>query len=220
MGSPDSEKDHAEEHPQHEVVITKSFAVGKTEVTFAQWDHCVAAGPCPQVSNSDWGRGEQPVMNISWKDAKQYVEWLSRITGKEYRLLSEAEWEYAARAGRATQFSFSGEHNNEQLDRYAWYGDNSKGMAHPVGEKAADDFGLHDMYGNVNEWVEDAWHGGYQGAPVDGSPWPDIGQARHIVRGGSWSDDPPGLRAAGRLPVDGVQASNSIGFRVARTLNP
>ena len=107
MGSPDSEKDRSDsEGPQHEVMIAKPFAVGRTEVTFAERDACAVAGGCPKASDSTWGRGERPVINVSWDDAKQYVDWLSKMTGKKYRLLTEAEWEYAARAGRQTRFSF------------------------------------------------------------------------------------------------------------------
>jgi formylglycine-generating enzyme required for sulfatase activity len=152
MGSPESEKDRSRiEGPQHEVTIAKPFAVGKTEVTFAEWDACVAAGACPKVPDMSWGRDNRPVINVSWDDAKQYTAWLSRITGKNYRLLTETEWEYAARAGSETRFSFGDDET--QLDQHAWYSRNSNVKTQPVGEKRPNAFGLHDMHGNVLEWV-------------------------------------------------------------------
>jgi formylglycine-generating enzyme required for sulfatase activity len=119
MGSPDEEKDRfGDEDPRHEVTIAAPFAVSKTEVTFPEWDACVAAGACARVSDSaGWGRDGRPVINVSWDDAKQYVAWLSRMTGKGYRLLTEAEWEYAARAGSAARFAFGDDEG--QLDRHA-----------------------------------------------------------------------------------------------------
>jgi hypothetical protein len=124
MGSPDEEKDRfGDEDPRHEVTIAAPFAVSKTEVTFPEWDACIAAGACARVSDSaGWGRDGRPVINVSWDDAKQYVAWLSRMTGKAYRLLTEAEWEYAARAGSAARFAFGDDEG--QLDRHAWYNRN------------------------------------------------------------------------------------------------
>jgi formylglycine-generating enzyme required for sulfatase activity len=228
MGSPDCEEDRSvgEEGPRHKVMIAKSFAVGRTEVTFAEWDTCVAAGVCSSASDLTWGRGDRPVINVSWDDAKQYVVWLSRITGKEYRLLTEAEWEYAARAGSQARYSFGDD--NAQLDQYAWYGPNSSRQTHPVGKKKPNAFGLHDMQGNVGEWVEDLWHDSYQGAPTDGSPWVKDGDpsgrdgdaSGRVVRGGHFGSGPQFLRAAYRGRLTPVTLASSLGFRLARTLNP
>jgi len=171
------------------------------------------------ASDSGWGRGDRPVINVSWYDAKQYVDWLARVTGKKYRLLSEAEWEYAARAGSRTRFSFGDD--EAQLDQHAWYGSNSGDKTHPVAKKAANAFGLHDMHGNAYEWVEDRWHNTYEGAPTDGSSWVEDGEEMvRVVHGGSWQRDPKDLRAAHRDGYpDGFRDYN-IGFRLARTLNP
>jgi formylglycine-generating enzyme required for sulfatase activity len=218
MGSPQGDKDHSSaEGPQHEVTIAMPFAVGKTEVTFAEWDACVAAAMCAQVRDSTWGRGNRPVINLTWDDAKQYVAWLSRTTGKQYRLLSESEWEYAARAGSQTRFSFGDD--EAQLERYAWYHGNSDRKTQPVAEKAANPFGLHDMHGNVFEWVEDPWHANYEGAPSDGSAWLEDGApGRRVVRGGSWYYDPPNLRSASRSGPPSDLRDGNVGFRVARAL--
>jgi formylglycine-generating enzyme required for sulfatase activity len=172
MGSPEGEPGrYSGEGPQHEVTIAKPFAVGRTEVTFSEWDACVAAGACLKAADNGWGRDDQPVINVSWDDVQQYVAWLARITGKEYRLLSEAEWEYAARAGNSGRYGLLNmlrqeSDENVQLDQFAWYNSNSDGKTHPVGKKAANAFGLHDMHGNVFEWVEDPWHDNYEDAPL------------------------------------------------------
>jgi formylglycine-generating enzyme required for sulfatase activity len=218
MGSPATETDRgANEGPQHRVTIAKPFAVGRTEVTFAQWDACVAAGACRQVSDNGWGRGDRPVINVGWRDAAQYVEWLAGVTGKPYRLLSEAEWEYAARAGTTTRFSFGDD--DTELGRYAWYFKNSNRKTQAAGTKEANAFGLYDMQGNVYEWVADPWHDSYENAPSDGSVWQnDPAPNRHVVRGGSWYFDAKELRSASRAgPPSGLQDGN-VGFRVGRTL--
>jgi formylglycine-generating enzyme required for sulfatase activity len=218
MGSPATEADRSpNEGPQHEVTIAKPFAVGRTEVTFAQWDACVAAGACRKLGDNAWGRGDRPVINVGWSDAVQYVEWLARMTGKPYRLLSEAEWEYAARAGTTTRFSFGDD--DSQLDRYAWYFKNSDRKTQAVGSKTANGFGLYDMHGNVYEWVADPWHENYENAPSDGSVWREnLVPNRHVARSGSWYFDARNLRSASRVgPPSNLQDGN-VGLRVARTL--
>ena len=152
------------------MTIARPFAVGKFEVTFAEWDACLSGGGCShRPGDAGWGRGKRPVINVSWNDAKAYVAWLSRQTGRAYRLLSEAEWEYAARAGTTTPFStgrtITSDQANFNSNRIGQY----RQQTVPVGLFSANGFGLHDMHGNVAEWVEDCWHENYVGAPVDGS---------------------------------------------------
>jgi formylglycine-generating enzyme required for sulfatase activity len=223
MGSPEGEKGHDEnEGPQHEVTIAKPFAVGKTEVTFAEWDACVAAGACAKASDSNWGRTNQPAINVSWNDAKEYIAWLSKFTGKKYRLLTEAEWEYAARAGTTTAYSWGDEigRGNANCNSCGSQWDNKQ--AAPVGSFRPNAFGLYDMHGNVYEWVEDAsWHDSYEGAPVDGTAWLQGEEASwRVVRGGSWYYSPGDLRAASRdgYPLD--SRDRYTGFRLSRTLTP
>ncbi len=218
MGSPATEGDRSpNEGPQHEVTIAKPFAVGRIGVTFAQWDACVAAGACRKLGDNAWGRGDRPVINVGWSDAVQYVEWLARTTGKPYRLLSEAEWEYAARAGTTTRFSFGDE--DSELDRYGWYFKNSDRKTQAVGSKTANGFGLYDMHGNVHEWVADPWHENYESAPSDGTVWRNNPVPnRHVARGGSWYFDAKNLRSASRVgPPSNLQDGN-VGLRVARTV--
>jgi formylglycine-generating enzyme required for sulfatase activity len=219
MGSPESEIDRSrDEGPQHEVIFVKPFSVGKTHVTFAEWDICVAAEACPRVSDNGWGRGDRPVILVSWNEAKVYVAWLKRMTGKNYRLLSEAEWEYAARAGNQGRYSFGDDET--QVGDYAWYAENSEAKTHPVAMKKPNAFGLYDMHGNVWQWVEDCYHRSYEGAPSDGSAWIEQCSNR-VLRGGSWyNGGPDGLRSAGRLQVNSGYRDLNGGFRVGRTLTP
>ena len=202
------------------VRIDHAFAVGKFEVTFDEWAACVSDGGCNGYRPNDlgWGRGDRPVVHVSWHDAKTYVRWLSRKTGKTYRLLSEAEWEYAARAGTRTMFpwgnSIGSGHANCDGCGSAWDDD----LTAPVGSFAPNGFGLHDMHGNVYEWVEDCWHSGYEGAPSDGSAWTSGGVCQvRILRGGSYDDLPVLVRSANR---DGNIANDRYnlfsGIRVAR----
>src|SRR5215471_18014647 len=217
MGSPESEKDRSgDEGPQHEVTIAKPFAVGKPDVTFAEWDICVATGACPKVPDKGWGRGDRPVIEVNWDDAKGYVTWLKRMTGKDYRLLSEAEWEYAARAANPGRWSFGD--NEAQLGDYAWFNRNSDVKTQPVAKKKPNAFGLYDMHGNVWQWVEDPYHDSYAGAPSDGSVWDQGADAnRRVVRGGSRGNIPRYLRSAVRDGYAALNRYNDLGFRVGRT---
>jgi formylglycine-generating enzyme required for sulfatase activity len=206
------------ESPLHEVTIDHPFAVSRTEVTFDQWNTCVKAGACLEANDFTWGGGDRPVIDVGWPAAVAYTKWLSRLSGKNYRLLSESEWEYAARAGSNAPYSFGD--NDSQLEQYAWFKDNSGGQTHPVGQKQANPFGLLDMYGNVAEWVEDTFHADYQGAPTDGTAWVTGGDKwRRMVRGGSWSDSPESLRSASRNAGTGDgRTYDHVGFRVARDI--
>ena len=229
MGSPSSEsRRDGDEGPVHEVTMAASFAVGKYEVTFDEWDACVSAGGCFAYRPDDrgWGRGRRPVIHVSWEEAKGYVRWLSGTTGYGYRLLSESEWEYVARAGTTTPFHFGSTISTDQAnyDGNYTYGSGREGEYRkrtvPVGSFPANEFGLHDVHGNVWEWVEDCWHGDYRGTPSDGSAWTSGGDcSRRVLRGGSWNDDPWLLRSALRNRNDAGFRNDDVGFRVARTLD-
>jgi formylglycine-generating enzyme required for sulfatase activity len=210
------------EKPPHGVTIRQPFAVGKFEVTFDEWDACVAHRGCTrEPDDRSWGRGRRPVMNVSWDDAKQYVAWIAKLTGKPYRLLTEAEWEYAARAGTTTTYSWGNDigKGNANCDPCGSQWDNKQTA--PVGSFKPYGFGLYDMHGNVWEWCEDVWHENYGGAPIDGTPWLQGGEAtRRVVRGGSWLRSPQVLRAASRIRYPTDHRNDNLGFRLARTLNP
>lgn len=190
MGSSMQESGHTDEKPQHTVRLANQFAVSKTEVTFDQWDACTAAGRCPAADDDGYGRGEYPAINVSWNDAQGYVAWLSEVSGHHYRLLSEAEFEYAARGGTTTPWfwgeaedswgsskacEYANTHDEagkQAHPMYVWshhkcndgYGENA-----PTGQYKPNPFGLHDTLGNVREWVADCHQEGYEGAPTDGS---------------------------------------------------
>lgn len=215
MGSPETERGRSNaEGPQHEVCIARPFAVGRYPVTFAEWDAFVATGAtCYKPADQDWGRGRQPVVNLSWDDAQSYVAWLREQTGQPYRLLSEAEWEYAARAGSQARYPWGNEPGVGQANFRDSGSPWSGRQTSPVGSFEANAFGLHDMIGNVWEWVQDNWHDTYEGAPDDGS----ARQARRglrVLRGGSWDLDSAYCRAAcrdGSVPEDRLI---NLGFRV------
>jgi formylglycine-generating enzyme required for sulfatase activity len=228
MGSPKSEPRSTYEDPQHQVTIRKAFAVGKFAATFDEWDACVADGGCNDYRPSDrgWGRGRQPVINVSWDDAKAYVAWLSRKTGKAYRLLSEAEREYATRAGKTTPFWWGSSITPRQANYDGTYvynkgakGENRQKIL-PVDAFEPNPWGLYQVHGNVWDWVEDCWHDSYQGAPADGTAWTTGDCSRRVLRGGSWYSNPWNLRAANRGRNSPVFRDSLDGFRLARTLTP
>jgi formylglycine-generating enzyme required for sulfatase activity len=223
--------DYDSEKPVHKVAIPSPFAVGRFAVTFAEWDACVADGGCKGYRPDDrgWGRDRRPVINVNWDDAKRYIDWLNAKTGKTYRLLSEAEREYVTRAGTTTPFwwgaAITPRQANYDGSAEPYKGGGAKGeyrrQTVPVDSFEANPWGLFNVHGNVWEWCEDAWHGNYNGAPTDGSAWLQRGDAsRRVVRGGSWLNDPPVLRAANRSSVASVNRYFDLGFRLARTLNP
>jgi formylglycine-generating enzyme required for sulfatase activity len=203
-------------------------------VTFADWDACVAERGCThRPSDQSWGRGRRPAIDVSWNDAtQQYLPWLSRKAGKTYRLLTEAEWEYAARAGATARYHFGD--NERDLCTFGNVADLTGKQKYttwefvncrdghietaPVGSFRPNAFGLHDVHGNVWEWVQDCWNDNYDGAPSDGSARTTGNCGHRVVRGGSWGHFPRYLRASGRKgdPV-GVRW-NDYGFRIARTL--
>ena len=221
MGSPKSENGHqSSEEPQHQVLIRQRFAVSRFEVTFEEWDACVTLGGCAySPSDQGFGRGTRPVINVSWDDVQQYVAWLSRRTGRSYRLLSEAEWEYAARAGTTTAYFWGNEIGKDNANCAACGSRWDLKQTAPVGSFAANAFGLYDMHGNASEWTHDCVHWNYREAPEDGSAWIAGDNCKnHVVRGGSWNFNPVSLRSAFRLPRVSYYRDISMGFRLGRTL--
>ncbi|MBX3325656.1 MAG: formylglycine-generating enzyme family protein, partial [Nitrospira sp.] len=206
--------------PRHWVTVSP-FQLGKYEVTFKQYDQYAIAKGERLPSDQGRGRGDQPVMDVTWKDAEAYAEWLSKKTGEKYRLPSEAEWEYAARHGNDQEL-WAGTSTDSQLDKYAWFIENSKSEPREVGKKEPNNYGLYDLSGNVWEWVQDCLHGTYDGAPSDGSAWLEenkgICQVR-MIRGGSWFNDSELLRTFERGRLDVKSRTNGIGFRLAQDID-
>ena len=209
-----------DEAPVREVSLPHPFAIARYETTFAQWDTCVAAGACRQgVGDIGFGRGDRPVMLVTWEDAQAYSGWLSEMTGKQFRLPSEAEWEYSARAGSETRYPWGADvgRGNANCDGCGSRWDDERTA--PVGSLPANAFGVHDMVGNVHEWVEDCGRDSYEGAPSDGSAIePDATCRQHLMRGGSWLSLPRSSRPANRVRYPAGSSDINIGFRVARDL--
>jgi formylglycine-generating enzyme required for sulfatase activity len=229
MGSPaDEEGRSGDEGPQRKVTIGMPFAVGKFEVRFAEWDACVEAGGCQHnPGDAGWGRGRRPVIDVSWHDiTKEYLPWLSQKTGKTYRLLTEAEWEYAARAGTTTPFSTGRTITTDQanFDGQVPYGGvataRSRQKTVEVGMFKPNAFGLHEMHGNVRECVEDCYKDNYEGATTDGTAGKTWQLCDGVLRGGSWLDRAFHLRSAKRSRYGRYHRTSDVGFRLARTLNP
>jgi formylglycine-generating enzyme required for sulfatase activity len=218
MGSPPAESARRQdEGPQHLVTISLPFYVGKYEVTLKEWEACVRDQGCThQPRNEVWSHANSPVTDVNWIDALAYVDWLTSKTGKNYRLLSEAEWEYAARAGSKTAYSFGPTPDN--LSSFAWFAGNSKSQPHLVGEKLSNEFGLYDMHGNVMEWTQDCWNENFIGAPTDGRSWTNGLCSQRVWRGGSWAGKPEQLRSSSRNSSSAAESRYSdLGFRVAMT---
>ncbi len=221
-----SGESYDKEKPVH-LVTVPAFRLGKYEVTFAQWDACVADGGCNGYSPDDegWGRGDRPVINVSWYDVQSFIDWLNDRTGGNFRLPSEAEWEYAARAGTTTRHSWGDDIGNNLANCINYYCGDRWDYTAPTGSFPPNPWGLHDMYGNVWEWTQDCSGNGYEGAPTDGSAWTsddyDCRRWRRI-RGGSWYDKcdslygPSDLRASCRRSFDRYLRRGFIGFRLAR----
>ena len=243
MGSPEHERKKAieagaqlawleRETPQHWVGIAHAFALGRYPVTVGEWRRFAMATGWRPHGETNWAAPgfrqteDHPVVGVSWEDAQKYVRWLSEQTGQRYRLPSEAEWEYACRAGTKTAFSFgdSIDTSRANYDGNYSYGGSPKGVFRqgttPAGAFAPNRWGLYDMHGNVWEWVQDVVHDNYAGAPADGSAWEEGGdQGRRILRGGSWLYNPRYLRSALRNGYSAVLSNDIVGFRVARDLD-
>lgn len=229
MGSPASEWGRFNnESPQRRVTIAEPFAVGVYEVTFREWDACVSAGGCNgyHPDGAGWGRDDRPVINVSWDDARAYVAWLSQRTGERYRLLSESEWEYVARAGTTGPFHTGSTISSDQAnyDSSYVYGSGQKGRYRgrtlQVGAFSPNAFGLHEVHGNVWEWTQDCWNDSYTDAPTDSRAWETGECEQRVLRGGSWGDVPWLLRSADRSMNDPGTRDLKIGFRIARSLTP
>jgi len=225
MGSPDNEPERTRfESPRHQVCF-KGFRLGKYEVTFDEYDRYARATGRALPEDNGWGRGHRPVINVSWDDANAYAEWLGQQTGKHYRLPTEAEWEYAARAGLDTAFPTgeclnTGQANYDGRADYFYCGAKTGaflGRTQAVGGYPANAWGLHDMLGNAAEWTADCWHDNYQGAPSHGTAWEvanDCGA--RVVRGGGWGDEPARLRSAYRGRWGVAYRYADLGFRLVQ----
>ncbi len=196
-----------DEGPVHHVTMSEAFYLGKYEVTQNQWHEVMGYNP------SHFKGDDRPVENISWDNVQKFIK---RLNEKEnthkYRLPSEAEWEYAARAGTTTRYSFGDD--DSKLGEYAWYGENSGDKTHPVGKKGANPWGLYDVHGNVREWVQDTWHDTYNGAPIDRTAWRDEVSSLVVLRGGSWFSIASSCRSAGRYYFVSVFRDPNLGFRL------
>jgi formylglycine-generating enzyme required for sulfatase activity len=231
MGAKDGEAARSpDEGPQHEVSFARPFAIGRFTVTMSEWDACVAAGGCSyRPVDQGWGRGRQPAINLLWDDAKAYVAWLSRTTGRLYRLPSEAEREYVARAGTTTAYWWgdafaSAQANCAPSDRelIPASADDLQPIAGtrplPVQSFAPNPWGFYQVHGNVYDWVEDCWNGNYDGAPSDGSAWTNGNCDVHVLRGGAFSRAAQTARSAARLWSGSPNRMTYMSLRVARTM--
>ena len=228
MGDLSGEGDE-DERPVHTVTVP-DFRMGKYEVTFAQWDACVADGGCGGYYPDDegWGLRNRPIINVSWDDVQGFIDWLNDKTGGSFRLPTEAEWEYAARAGSTTKYHFG--NSVSQLCRYANHADDSTDYSNrnefcsdgvgkrtaAVGRYQPNAFGLHDMHGNVWEWVEDCWDDNYVGAPNDGQAWMSGDCGQRTLRSGSWYNGPRALHSATRTKRVLASRHSHLGFRLAQ----
>jgi formylglycine-generating enzyme required for sulfatase activity len=218
MGSLETERGRFKnEGPQRRVTISNPFALSIHEITFADYDTFAKASGRRLPGDEGWGREDRPVIYVSWEDATAYAQWLSEQTGQHYRLPTEAEWEYAARAGSTTAYSFGDDPS--RLTDYAWFDSNSNSNTHPVGTRKPNPWGIYDMHGNVWEWVEDDWHRDYVGASYDGSAWIDEPRgAYRVIRGGGWIFTAQDCRSAFRNNGAPGDRYLPVGFRLARSV--
>jgi len=215
MGSPGNSLNY-DEIPRHEVTLS-GFSISKNEVTFAEYDKFARATGRRLPYDESWGRGNRPVINVSWGDAQAYVVWLSKHTGKNYRLPTEAEWEYAARAGSSAKIWWDSDEEVKPANCFncgsQWDGQRTA----PAGSFKANDYGLHDMTGNVQEWTEDCYYKSYTGAPEDGSARVTPICTQRVVRGGGYTSPLDTLRNAKRGQYDQDARLDNLGFRVVRS---
>ena len=228
LGSPDSEEKRARfENPLRNTSISYKFEVSKYEITFDDWAKCLKDGGCAghKPDDKEWGRGKRPVIDVSFNDAKNFVKWLNKKTGETYRLLSEVEWEYVARAGQTGPFGTGNDISSKDanFDGKAPYGAGAAGpylrKTQPVGQYEPNAFGVYDMHGNVYEWVEDCWNADHTGAVGDGSPRTDGDCDFRVMKGGSWVTHGYQARAAARIRYVTDYRYDDYGIRIARTLN-
>ncbi len=218
MGCKDGRDENCDdnEKPPHPVTV-KDFHIGKYEVTFEEYDLFCEATNRKKPDDEGWGRGKRPVINVEWGHATAYCRWLSEQSGQNYRLPTEAEWEYAARGGNQSRnYQYAG---SNDLDEVAWYRKNSGSKSHPVGQKQANELGIHDMSGNVWEWTADCWHDNYENAPDDGAAWLSTNNGncdRRVIRGGSWVNYDSGCRVSNRFVRVAYYGDFRIGFRISR----
>lgn len=205
MGTDSGEDD---EKPAHRVTINYSFEIGKTEVTQGQWREIMGTNP----SKFDECGDTCPVEMVSWNDIQEYIAQLNQKTGKNYRLPTDAEWEYACYGGSQTDYC-----GGNNINSVAWFKENGNDQPHPVGQKKANFYGLYDMSGNVWEWVQDSYHKSYYGAPSNGDAWAGDG-AKRVLRGGSWGEKPKSVRATARFGFKSDSRYKFLGFRIARSL--
>jgi formylglycine-generating enzyme required for sulfatase activity len=206
------------ERPAHKVALHTPFAIGKYEVTVSQWKQCVKANVCPTLPSPDDDPGNVPMRDVSWDEVQLYLKWLSTVSGRPYRLPTEAEWEYAARGGTTTRYWW-GEQMKGGNSSCAGCGEPWKADAPPpAGSFIANPFGLYDMNGSVWEWVQDCWHNNYKGAPTDGSAWGNGDCRARVIRGGSWKEDGSYMLSTTRFKYDASVRQSQNGFRVARSL--
>ena len=209
------------ERPVHNITVP-SFRIGKYEVTFAQWYVCVADGGCGGYTPDDegWGRGDRPVINVSWDDAQGFIDWLNNRTGGNFRLPTEAEWEYAARAGSTKKYSWGNSIGSNRAncveDEFGHVCGERWKYTSPAGSFSANAWGLHDFHGNVFEWVQDCYTNSYVGAPADGSAWTSGNCSWRVIRGGSWVGYASSLRSAYRVSESRSVRDDSTGFRLAQ----
>ncbi len=236
MGSPEDEPErYDDEGPHHEVTIESPFAMGRFAVTFDEYDWFCKATRAKKPRDQGWGRGRRPVINVSCEDAERYCAWLSEKTGEEYRLPSEAEWEYACRAGSMTSFWWGSTITPKQANyrsssakeevwgkgtwgKSVWGATTDAARTEPVDAFESNSWGLYQMHGNVMEWCAHAWNDSYDGAPNDGSIWRAGDTSLAALRGGSWGNDPLRLRSAERNWSSRDNRNGNVGFRVSRTL--